>query len=77
MCLAPYNYPINESYAALIPALLMGNVMILKIPTIGGLAHLLTMEAFRTTLPPGTIILLRDPDVLLCHPSCQLVLLMD
>ena len=33
LCLAPYNYPINESYAMMIPALLMGNVVILKIPT--------------------------------------------
>jgi glyceraldehyde-3-phosphate dehydrogenase (NADP+) len=55
LALAPYNYPINESYATIIPALLMGNVVILKIPTTGGLAHLLTMEAFEKTLPPGTM----------------------
>ena len=28
---------------------------ILKLPTVGGLAHLLTMEAFAKVLPPGTI----------------------
>ena len=55
MCLAPYNYPINESYATIIPALLTGNIILVKIPTTGGLAHLLTMEAFAKTLPPGTI----------------------
>lgn len=55
LCLGPYNYPLNETYATLIPALLMGNVAILKIPTVGGLAHLLTIDAFRKTLPPGTI----------------------
>ncbi|KAL7489005.1 hypothetical protein ACHAW6_014568 [Cyclotella cf. meneghiniana] len=55
LCLGPYNYPINETYAALIPALLLGNVVILKIPTIGGLAHLLTMEAFAKAFPPGTV----------------------
>ena len=55
MTLAPYNYPLNESYAALIPALLMGNVVILKVPTIGGLAHMLTMDAISKTLPPGTL----------------------
>jgi len=32
----------------------MGNIVILKIPTVGGLAHLLTMEAFKV-LPAGTI----------------------
>lgn len=55
MCLGPYNYPLNETYATLIPALLMGNVVIMKVPTIGGLAHLLTMDAFAKTLPPGAI----------------------
>jgi glyceraldehyde-3-phosphate dehydrogenase (NADP+) len=55
LSLAPYNYPLNECYAAIIPCLLMGNVVILKIPTIGGLVHLWTMEAFRKALPPGTI----------------------
>jgi glyceraldehyde-3-phosphate dehydrogenase (NADP+) len=44
MCLGPMNYPLNETYATLIPALLMGNVAIMKIPTVGGLAHLLTSE---------------------------------
>lgn len=44
LCLGPYNYPLNETYATLIPALLMGNIVILKIPTIGGLSHLLTSK---------------------------------
>jgi len=55
MVLGPFNYPLNETYATLIPALLMGNIIILKIPTVGGLVHLLTMEAFNKVLPPGTI----------------------
>eukprot|EP00977_Amphora_coffeiformis_P010263 scaffold2383_cov161-Amphora_coffeaeformis.AAC.19 len=55
LALGPYNYPINETYATLIPALLMGNICILKIPTVGGLVHLLTMEAFSKALPAGTI----------------------
>ena len=44
MCLGPYNYPLNETYATLIPALLMGNIVIMKIPTIGGLAHMQSSE---------------------------------
>lgn len=55
LCLGPYNYPLNETYAALIPALLMGNVVLLKIPTTGGLTHLLTMEAFEKSFPKGTV----------------------
>jgi glyceraldehyde-3-phosphate dehydrogenase (NADP+) len=55
LALGPYNYPLNETYATIIPALLMGNVVILKIPQIGGLAHLLTFQAFSRALPPNTI----------------------
>lgn len=55
LALGPYNYPLNETYATLIPALLMGNVCILKIPTIGGLVHLLTLDAFRKALPENTV----------------------
>jgi len=55
LCLGPYNYPLNETYATLIPALLMGNVVILKIPQVGGLSHLLTFDAFVSSLPPNTI----------------------
>lgn len=53
--LGPFNYPFNETYATLIPALLMGNTVVMKIPALGGLAHMLTMEAFQATLPPGVV----------------------
>jgi len=56
LALGPYNYPLNETYATIIPALLMGNVVILKVPQTGGLAHLLTYEAFsRSAIPANTI----------------------
>lgn len=55
MCLGPFNYPFNETYATLIPALLAGNVIIMKIPNLGGLAHVLTMEVYAQHLPPGAI----------------------
>lgn len=32
VCVAPFNYPLNETYCTLIPALLMGNTVILKVP---------------------------------------------
>jgi glyceraldehyde-3-phosphate dehydrogenase (NADP+) len=55
MCLGPFNYPFNETYATLIPALLAGNIVLMKIPNVGGLAHILTIEAYAKHLPPGTI----------------------
>lgn len=33
----------------------MGNVVVMKIPSVGGLAHILTMEAFSNALPPGVM----------------------
>jgi glyceraldehyde-3-phosphate dehydrogenase (NADP+) len=30
LCLGPYNYPLNETFALLIPALIMGNTVIFK-----------------------------------------------
>jgi len=39
----------------MIPALLMGNVVILKVPAVGGLVHMLTIDAISKTLPPGTV----------------------
>mmetsp|Transcript_44108 Transcript_44108/g.68720 ORF Transcript_44108/g.68720 Transcript_44108/m.68720 type:complete len:557 (-) Transcript_44108:242-1912(-) len=55
MMLAPFNYPLNEMYAMMIPALLMGNVIVLKLPTVGGLAHILTAEAIASAFPPGVV----------------------
>ncbi|CAB9521685.1 N-succinylglutamate 5-semialdehyde dehydrogenase [Seminavis robusta] len=45
LALGPYNYPLNETYATIIPALLMGNIVVLKIPTVGGLVHFLTSKS--------------------------------
>lgn len=53
--LAPFNYPLNEMYAMLIPALLLGNVAVLKLPAIGGLVHVLTADAIAAALPAGVV----------------------
>lgn len=55
LMLAPYNYPLNEMYAMMVPALLLGNVVVLKLPAIGALAHILTIDALRQALPKGVI----------------------
>lgn len=53
--LGPFNYPFNETYATLIPALIMGNCVVMKVPTTGGLSHFLTMEAFAECFPKGAV----------------------
>jgi len=55
MNLGPSNYPFNETYATLIPAILMGNSVVMKIPNTGGLAHFLTMEAYVECFPAGVV----------------------
>jgi len=55
MNLGPMNYPFNETYATLIPALLCGNSLVMKIPNLGGLAHVLTMEVYAECFPKGVV----------------------
>jgi len=35
VCMGPYNYPLNEAFATLIPALIMGNTIVFKPPRYG------------------------------------------
>lgn len=58
LCVAPYNYPINEFLTTIIPALLMGNVVIAKTPRFGMLASQALMAAFAEAFPPGVVALL-------------------
>jgi aldehyde dehydrogenase (NAD+) len=55
LCLAPYNYPLNETFATLIPALLMGNTVLLKPPRHGVLLFAPLLEAFAQAFPPGVV----------------------
>ena len=55
LCLGPYNYPLNETFALLIPALIMGNTVIFKPPKHGVLLHRPLLEAFASAFPPGVI----------------------
>jgi glyceraldehyde-3-phosphate dehydrogenase (NADP+) len=55
LCMGPFNYPLNETYSTLIPALVMGNAVISKLPRYGGLCHLPLLDAMREAFPPGVI----------------------
>lgn len=55
LCMGPYNYPLNETWTTLIPALLMGNTVIFKPPRYGVLLHRPMLEAFRDSFPPGVV----------------------
>lgn len=55
LCMGPYNYPLNETFTLLIPALIMGNAVVFKPPRIGVLLHQPLLEAFRDSFPPGVV----------------------
>ena len=55
LCMGPYNYPLNETFATLIPALIMGNTMVFKPPKFGVLLFAPLLEAFHSAFPKGVI----------------------
>jgi glyceraldehyde-3-phosphate dehydrogenase (NADP+) len=55
LCLGPYNYPLNETFALLIPALIMGNTAVFKPAKHGVLLISPLMEAFRSSFPAGVV----------------------
>ncbi len=55
LCIGPYNYPLNETYTLLIPALIMGNVVLFKPPKYGCLLHYSLSKALQKSFPKGVI----------------------
>lgn len=55
LCMGPYNYPLNETFTTLIPALIMGNTVIFKPPKYGVLLHSPLLQAFADSFPPGVV----------------------
>ncbi|RAR47917.1 glyceraldehyde-3-phosphate dehydrogenase (NADP+) [Paraburkholderia unamae] len=55
LCMGPYNYPLNETFTTLIPALIMGNTVVLKPPKFGALLFYPLLFAFQKAFPPGVI----------------------
>jgi glyceraldehyde-3-phosphate dehydrogenase (NADP+) len=55
LCMGPFNYPLNETYTTLIPALIMGNTIVSKLPRFGALAHAPLLEPLAACFPPGVV----------------------
>ena len=55
LCIGPYNYPLNETYTLLIPALIMGNVILFKPPKNGCLLHFCLSKAIQNSFPKGVV----------------------
>jgi glyceraldehyde-3-phosphate dehydrogenase (NADP+) len=55
LCMGPFNYPLNETFTTLIPALVMGNTIVSKLPRYGMLLHAPLLPAFAEAFPPGVV----------------------
>lgn len=55
LCMGPYNYPLNETFSTLIPALIMGNTVVFKPAKYGVLLVRPLLQAFLKNFPPGVI----------------------
>ncbi len=55
LSMGPFNYPLNEIYTTLIPALIMGNSVVVKTPKFGRLLHQPLLRAFADSFPPGVV----------------------
>lgn len=56
LAIAPFNYPMNLAGSKIVPALLMGNSVIFKPPTQGGISGLHLVRIFeKAGVPPGVL----------------------
>ncbi|MDP2847908.1 MAG: aldehyde dehydrogenase family protein [Humidesulfovibrio sp.] len=55
LCMGPFNFPLNETLATLIPALLMGNTAVVKLPRIGRMLFFPLMDCFHKAFPRGVV----------------------
>lgn len=55
LCMGPFNYPLNETFTTLIPALIMGNTAVVKLARYGQLLWDPLLEAFRDSFPAGVV----------------------
>ncbi len=55
LSMGPFNYPLNETYTTLIPAIIMGNTVVVKPPKFGTLSHQPILQAFAESFPPGVV----------------------
>jgi glyceraldehyde-3-phosphate dehydrogenase (NADP+) len=55
LCMGPFNYPLNETFTTLIPALAMGNTVVVKLPRYGALCQAPLQACFAECFPPGVV----------------------
>lgn len=78
LCIAPFNYPINLSISKIVPALLLGNVVLLKPPTQGSIVCSKMISIFNEYFSENEIAIVTGKgsvigDFLNTHPQVDLI----
>jgi len=79
LAIAPFNYPVNLAGSKIAPALLMGNSVVFKPPTQGGISGVHLTRIFeKAGVPPGVITCVTGGggqigDYLVSHPMVSMV----
>lgn len=79
LAIAPFNYPVNLSASKLAPALLMGNSVVFKPPTQGGISALHLAQMFlKAGVPEGVLACVTGSggeigDYLVSHPGIDMI----
>ncbi len=79
LAIAPFNYPVNLSASKIAPALLMGNAVVFKPPTQGGISALHLAQAFiKAGVPEGVLTTVTGTggeigDYLVSHPGVDCI----
>jgi glyceraldehyde-3-phosphate dehydrogenase (NADP+) len=71
LCMGPFNYPFNETFTTLIPALIVGNVVVVKLPRFGQLLWDVLLEPFKECLPAGVINVVNGAGKEVISPAIQ------
>ncbi len=79
VAIAPFNYPVNLAGSKIVPALLMGNSVVFKPPTQGGISGVHLAQIFRKAgVPDGVISCVTGKgeeigDYLVAHPKAGMI----
>lgn len=71
LCMGPYNYAINEVFTTVIPALIMGNPVVMKTPRYGVLSNAILAPALAESFPPGVVNLVIGEGATLVGPMME------
>jgi acyl-CoA reductase-like NAD-dependent aldehyde dehydrogenase len=71
LCMGPYNYAVNEVFTTVIPALIMGNPVIMKTPRYGVLSNALLAPALVESFPKGVVSLVTGQGPVVVGPMME------